>query len=205
MIRALVVSTGLLVAGVLICSAGVAEARPQSQDQTSASGTSTAAKPKPKKVWTNDDMGGVTGTISVVGTPTPQGTAVAPRSSSISSMRPGAGNTPGQNKATNAQSDAAKSGDGSVDPKTLAQMKQQLQTLQAGIEQVDKQIEQLKDASRGDSKNMGVLTKDLLAYSTASVPDQIKALEAKRSALQSAMDQLLDTARASGIEPGQLR
>jgi hypothetical protein len=77
--------------------------------------------------------------------------------------------------------------------------------LQSGIDQVDKQLEQLKGASQGDSKNMGVLTKDLLAYSTASVPDQIKALEAKRSTLQSAMDQLLDTARASGIEPGQLR
>jgi prefoldin subunit 5 len=111
---------------------------------------------------------------------------------------------PGQSKPAGAKTDAAKS-DGGVDPKKLAEMKQQLQALQSGIDQVDKQLEQLKGASHGDSKNMGVLTKDLLAYSTASVPDQIKALEAKRSTLQSAMDQLLDTARASGIEPGQLR
>jgi hypothetical protein len=37
------------------------------------------------------------------------------------------------------------------------------------------------------------------------VPDQIKALETKKNSLQAAMDQLLDAARASGIEPGQLR
>ena len=44
----------------------------QGADQSSAadaSGSGAAAKPKPKKVWTNDDMGEVTGTISVVGTP----------------------------------------------------------------------------------------------------------------------------------------
>ena len=92
-----------------------------------------------------------------------------------------------------------------MDPKAIAQLRSQVQGLQANIDLLDKQIEQLKDASRGDSRNMGVLTKDLQAYSTASVPDQIKALESKRSALQSAMDQLLDQARASGIEPGQLR
>src|SRR5579863_4597353 len=108
-IRMLVVSTGLLAAGVLIGSADVCEARPQSQDQISASGTSAAAKPKPKKVWTNDDMSQVTGTISVVGTPTPQRAATASRSSSISSMLPGAGHAPGQNKATVAPTDAAKS------------------------------------------------------------------------------------------------
>jgi hypothetical protein len=205
MIRALAVSTGLLAAGVFFAGAGVSEARPQSQDQASAaSGAAAAAKPKPKKVWTNDDMSQVTGTISVVGTPAPQRAGLAPGTSPISSMRPGSPMNPGQNKPASAKMDAAKS-DGGVDPKKLAEMKQQLQVLQSGIDQVDKQLEQLKGASQGDSKNMGVLTKDLLAYSTASVPDQIKALEAKRSALQSAMDQLLDTARASGIEPGQLR
>ena len=149
-------------------------------------------------------MSQVTGTISVVGTPAPQRAGLAPGTSPISSMRPGSPMNPGQNKPASAKMDAAKS-DGGVDPKKLAEMKQQLQVLQSGIDQVDKQLEQLKGASQGDSKNMGVLTKDLLAYSTASVPDQIKALEAKRSALQSAMDQLLDTARANGIEPGQLR
>jgi hypothetical protein len=37
------------------------------------------------------------------------------------------------------------------------------------------------------------------------VPEQIKALEAKKKSQQTTMDSLLDTARALGIEPGQLR
>ena len=92
-----------------------------------------------------------------------------------------------------------------LDPKTLAQLRAQLQKLQAGIDQLDKQIAQLKDANHGNSKSMGVLTSDPSQYSMEPVPDQIKALEAKKASLQAAMDQLLDAARASGIEPGQLR
>ena len=99
----------------------------------------------------------------------------------------------------------AKSGGETVNPKVLAQTREQLQKLQAAIDQLDRQIAQLKDANHGNSKSMGVLTSDPSQYSMEPVPDQIKALEAKKSALQGAMDQLLDAARASGIEPGQLR
>jgi thymidylate synthase len=155
-------------------------------------------KPKPKKVWTNDDMSEVTGTISVVGTPQQQKPTNTP--SKIPSFQPAvpsAGNPK--------QASATKSSDDTVDPKVLAQLRQQLQKLQANIDQVDKQIEQLKGASRGDSKNLGILTSDPSSYSMEPVPEQIKTLEAKKSALQGAMDQLLDAARASGIEPGQLR
>lgn len=164
-----------------------------------ADSASTATKPKAKKVWTNDDMRDVTGTISVVGTPTPQRPA-RPQASSISSFQEPATNKPGQNKTK----DGAKSGEG-VDPKTLSELKQTLQKLQANIDLLDKQIEQLKGASRGDSKNLGGLNADTWSYSTASVPDQIKSLEAKRSSQQKVMDGLMDTARAMGIEPGQLR
>jgi septal ring factor EnvC (AmiA/AmiB activator) len=128
----------------------------------------------------------------------------APAKKSVISMAaavPSAGNT----KQGAAAAPAVKSGDESVDPKTLAQVRQQLQKLQASIDQVDRQIEQLKGASRGDSKNLGMLTSDPSSYSMEPVPDQIKALEAKKSTLQASMDQLLDAARASGIEPGQLR
>ena len=84
-------------------------------------------------------------------------------------------------------------------------MKQHVQKLQADIDHLDKQIDQLKGLSRGDSKNTGGLNADTWSYSTATIPDQIKSLEAKRNALQTSMDNLLDAARASGIEPGQLR
>ncbi len=194
MLRMRIAFVGLLAAGVLVCSVNA-----QQQGSAEASrDASTAGKSKSKKIWTNDDMADVTGTISVVGTPTPQRSGKPP-ASPISSFQPGAAK-PTQNKTA----DTAKSNDG-VDAKTLAQLRQQLQKLQTSIDQLDKQIEQLKGASRGDSKNLGGLNADTWSYSTASVPDQIKSLEAKRSALQATMDNLLDAARASGIEPGQLR
>jgi hypothetical protein len=201
MIRALIVAVGLWAAGELVCAAGAEAQSQQGSDQTSPATGSAAAKPKPKKVWTNEDMGDVTGTISVVGTPTPQRSGKPQGTSSISSFQQPATTRPGQNKGA----DATKGGGDSVDPKTLAQLRQQLQKLQASIDLLDKQIEQLKGVSRGDSKNVGGLNPDTWSYSTASVPDQIKSLEAKRSALQTSMDNLLDAARASGIEPGQLR
>lgn len=198
MIRALIASVGLVAAGTLVCPV---HAQQQSQNQASSTTTTPAdTKPKPKKVWTNEDMGSVTGTISVVGTPTPQRTAKAQGASSISSFVPAVPSA-GNSK----QAATAKSTDGSVDPKILAQLKQQVQKLQASIDQLDRQIEQLKGASRGDSKNLGILTSDPSSYSMEPVPEQIKTLEAKKSSLQAAMDQLLDAARASGIEPGQLR
>jgi hypothetical protein len=195
MIRGLVVSMALLASATLVSSV---DAQQQNQDQASTSaGATAAAKPKTKKVWTNDDMGDVTGTISVVGT-VQQKPATTP--SRISSLQPAVPAAP-----SSKQGAATKSGDNEVDPKTLAYVKQQMQKLQTGIDQLDKQIEQLKGVSRGDSKNVGGLNKDTWSYSTASIPDQIKSLEAKRNALQASMDNLLDAARASGIEPGQLR
>jgi hypothetical protein len=162
-----------------------------------AGDASKVAKPKPKKVWTNDDMGEVTGTISVVGTPQQKPTTMPSR---ISSLQPAVPAQPNSKRGA-----ATKSGDDAVDPKTLAQVKQQVGKLQVGIDQLDKQIEQLKGLSRGDSKNTGGLNADTWSYSTATIPDQIKTLESKRNALQTSLDNLMDAARASGIEPGQLR
>lgn len=198
MIRAIVISFGLIAAGML---AGAVCAEAQSQqagDQESAVHSSATSKPKSKKVWTNEDMGDVTGTISVVGTERPK---PAPTSSKISSLQPA---VPSAGNAKQAAA-AAKSGDGQVDPQTLAQVKQQVQKLQASIEQLDKQIDQLKGLSRGDSKNTGGLNADTWSYSTATIPDQLKSLEAKRRELQASLDNLMDVARANGVEPGQLR
>jgi len=197
MIRAIVISFGLIAAGML---AGAVCAEAQSQqagDQESAVHSSATSKPKSKKVWTNEDMGDVTGTISVVGTERPK---PAPTSSKISSLQPAVPSA-GNGK----QAAAAKSGDGQVDPQTLAQVKQQVQKLQANIDQLDKQIDQLKGLSRGDSKNTGGLNADTWSYSTATIPDQLKSLEAKRRELQASLDNLMDVARANGVEPGQLR
>jgi predicted nucleic acid-binding Zn-ribbon protein len=185
---------GLLAAGTLVSDI---RAQPQSSDQTSAqTGASAAANAKQKKVWTNDDVSEIQGGVSVVGTPQQK---PARRASPMSSLQPASGARAGANKSADAKSETG------IDPKILAQLRQQLQKLQTSIDLLDKQIEQLKGASRGDSKNLGGLNADTRSYSTASMPDQIKSLEGKRSALQAAMDNLLDAARESGIEPGQLR
>lgn len=206
MIRALVVFVGFLAAGMFV-GAVCAEAQSQQDaDQaptphgattSGAAASGAAAKPKPKKVWTNEDMSEVTGTISVVGTAQPKPTNAPSRVSSLQPAVPAAPNSK--------QGAATKSSDNEVDPKTLAQVKQEVQKMQASIDQLDKQIEQLKGLSRGDSKNTGGLNADTWSYSTATIPDQIKTLESKRNALQTSLDNLLDAARASGIEPGQLR
>jgi hypothetical protein len=202
MIRALIISMWLLAAWTLIGAGDAAAQSQQDVDQSSAahgtSASNAAPKPKPKKIWTNDDMSDVTGTISVVGSPQLQ--KPAPTPSKISSFQP---TSPA--KATPDKAADAKTKDDTVDPKVLAQLRQQLQKLQASIDQLDKQIEQLKGANRGDSKNLGMLKSDPSSYSMEPVPEQIKSLEAKKNSLQAAMDQLLDAARASGIEPGQLR
>jgi hypothetical protein len=194
MIRALLVFIGLLAAGTLVSAI---RAQPQSSNQTSAqTGASTAANAKQKKVWTNDDLSEIQGGISVVGTPQQK---PARTTSPISSLQPASTAKAGPNKSTDAKRDAG------IDPKILAQLPQQLQKLQTSIDVLDKEIEQLKGASRGHSKNLGGLNANTWSYSTASMPDQIKSLEAKRSALQAAMDNLLDAARENGVEPGQLR
>jgi hypothetical protein len=186
MVRTLVASVALFVTPTLVW------AHAPSQDPAAASAppSSSPAIPaaKPKKVWTNENLGDVSGTISVVGDP---------RRASASS---GQAARPGQNKSA-----ATKTSDDRVDPKTVAQVREQVQKLQAGIDNVDKQLAQLTGLSKGDSKNTGGLNSDTFSYSTASLEDQIKQLQAKRNQLQTAMDGLLDAARAGGIEPGQLR
>src|SRR5580698_11438785 len=131
MIRALIVSA-LLAAGMSAAAGNAAAQSQQDADQASAShsasGSGAASKPKPKKVWTNDDMSEVTGTISVVGTPQQQKPTNTP--SKIPSFQPAvpsAGNPK--------QASATKSSDDTVDPKVLAQLRQQLQKLQANIDQ----------------------------------------------------------------------
>jgi hypothetical protein len=192
MIRALTIAAILLV----VC-AGVVRAANRAQDPAASSQTETiapppaaasakASQPKAKKVWTNEDLGEVGGTISVVGSPQSSATnkTAQPRQAKSSSSKPA---------------------NGTVDAKTLAAVRQQLQKLQSDLAVVDQQLTDLKGFSRGDAKGTGTLSTNTFQYSTASVEDQLKQLQAKKANMQAAIDNLLDAARASGIEPGQLR
>jgi hypothetical protein len=191
MIRALTIAATLLVC-VGVLGAANSPQDPAASSQTQASGpsstaaTATVSKPKPKKVWTNEDLGEAGGTISVVGNPQSSATnkTAQPRQAKSTSPKPA---------------------DGTVDAKTLAAVRQQLQKLQSELALVDQQLTALKGFSKGDAKGTGTLSTNTFQYSTASVEDQLKQLQAKKANIQAAIDNLLDAARASGIEPGQLR
>jgi hypothetical protein len=140
-----------------------------------------AAKPAPKKtkkVWTNENLGDANGTISVVGDPQKTSTP-----------------------KTEAKSAAP---DRPVDPRLVANLRQQALGLQAQLDSVDKELADLKNFSRGDSKGSGGL-KTNMNYSSASVDDQLRTLTQKKNKIQGALDAVFDAARAKGIEPGQLR
>jgi hypothetical protein len=197
MIRALTITATLLVCVGALRAANSAQdpavsSRTQaSEPSTTAASAPTAApakvsKPKPKKVWTNEDLGEAGGTISVVGNP---------QSSTTNKTA-----QPRQAKST-----STKPPDGTVDAKTLAAVRQQLQKLQSDLALVDQQLTDLKGFNKGDAKGTGTLSTNTFQYSTASVEDQLKQLQAKKANIEAAIDNLLDAARASGIEPGQLR
>jgi hypothetical protein len=177
MIRALLVVT------VLASSLRCAAAPPQN----AATPQTQASKPKPKKVWTDENLREVGGTISVVGEP-----QNAPRNQAATGSR--------QTTST-----AAKTSDDTVDPRVLAELRQQLQKLQSDLALIDRQLLQLKGFSKGDSKNAGGLQSDTWQYNSSSVEEQIHHLQEKKTQIQSTIGNLLDAARASGIEPGQLR
>jgi len=199
MIRALTIAATLLIS----ISVGVLRAANSAQDPTVSSRTQAsepsptatsapmaapakASKPKPKRVWTNEDLREAGGTISVVGNP---------QSSTTNKTA-----QPSQAKST-----STKPPDGTVDAKILAAVRQQLQKLQSDLALVDQQLTDLKGFNKGDAKGTGTLSTNTFQYSTASVEDQLKQLQAKKANIEAAIDNLLDAARASGIEPGQLR
>ena len=148
-----------------------------SADPSSAQDPTKPAPKKTKKVWTNENLGDAGGTISVVGSP----------------------------QDTPASKTAAKSApDKPVDPKLVASLRQRALALQQQLDSVEKELSDLKNLSKGDSKGSGGL-KSSMDYSLASVDDQIRALTQKKNQIQAALDAVFDAARAKGIEPGQLR
>jgi hypothetical protein len=183
MSRSLVLASLFSVLVPFTCAAQAPQdsAASSAQTQTSAPTASPASalnppRPKPKKVWTNENLADAGGTISVVG---------ASRSPSKAPAKPAA--------------------NGSIDPKLLANLRQELQKQQAQLAVVDQQLSELKDLSKGDSKHAGGLQQNTWSYNSSSLDEQIRNLQDKRNKIQANIDLLFDAARASGIEPGQLR
>jgi len=151
---------------------------PQEQGQRSVS-----AKPgakKTKKVWTNENLSDAGGTISVVGDT--RNAAKSP-----------------------ARTDQKSTSDNAVDPRAISGLRQQLEKLQAQLADVDRQLADLKDFSKGSSKGSGGIQRNTWEYNSSSVDEQLRTLQANRNQIQAAIDSVYDNARKRGIEPGQLR
>ena len=96
-------------------------------------------------------------------------------------------------------------GDKPADPKYISEVKKQLEKLQTDISDIDKQLVDLKNFSKGEpsSSSSGIqLRKN---YDRDPVEVQIRELQEKKTELQSKIDALLDEARKKNVEPGQLR
>ena len=157
----------------------VAAKTADSKDQT-ADKNFTQDRKKPKKVWTEDDISNVGGSISVVGDPSSSGPA---RSNSKPS---GAG--------------SANSAEGNQ----VNFYRNQLRRLQTQLDAADKKIEDLRNFKAENSSAAGGIDPHRGYYMTP-IPDQIKQLEDKKKQIQGKVDALTDEARKKGIEPGQLR
>jgi len=155
---------------------------PQTPDAkaTSADKDASAAKKKPKKVWTNDEVSGMSGNVSVVGNG-------APASSAHGSAK---------------SADSSPSGDSHE--KQIARYRDQLRPLHQQLEVTEKKLSELRNFKGENTSSSGGINTSQ-SYSMTPVEDQIKQLEAKRKELQDKIDAIEDDARKNSVEPGELR
>jgi hypothetical protein len=142
--------------------------------------TSTGAKSdKTKKVWTNDEMGSLQGTVSVVGT-----------------KRPGEGS--GQTSSSGTR--------GAVDPRRgkILRYRAAIAELQKKIDAGDERITQLKNFKADDGSPSGGINPNR-GYNMIPLDEQVKQLEAKKKQLLASIEELENQAKKEGIEPGELR
>jgi TolA-binding protein len=134
-------------------------------------------KKKPKKVWTNDEIGSVGGTVSVVGDPT----AKSDPATKTSALPP----------------EGAKQ-------KLAESYRSQIQQLQAQMDGIDKRIAQLRNFKGENSNPSGGINPNQ-GYNMVPLEDQVKQLEDRKKQLQGKIDDLESDAKKNGIEPGDLR
>jgi len=152
---------------------------PDAKDQTADKNPTQDGK-KPKKVWTEDDISKVGGSISVVGDPASSG--------------------PAKNSSKRSDIDGANSARGSQ----LDYYRAQLRRLQTQLDAADKKIDDLRNFKADNSTASGGINPNN-DYSMTPIPEQIKQLQEKKKQIQEKMDAVTDEARKKGIEPGQLR
>ncbi len=152
--------------------------QPAPAQSQSPSSSPAAPKKKPKKVWTNDDVGAISGGVSVVGD-----------SSEAAAGKP-------EDKRTDARGQSGQS--------AVAPFRKELQSLRAQLEQTEKQISHLRNFKADNTSPSGGI-KMTGRYNMVPLEEQIRQLEAKRKQIQARIDDLEDQARHHGLAPGDLR
>jgi hypothetical protein len=137
-----------------------------------------AERKKPKKVWTNDEIGSVKGSISVVGDDDPS-----------------VGDNATRKPVTNASG---------YRERLIENYRNQIEQLNAQIDAIDKRIAQLKNFKGENSSPSGGININQ-GYNMVPVEDQVKQLEEKKKQLQAGIENVENDARKNGVEPGDLR
>jgi hypothetical protein len=156
-----------------------------SSSNTSPSPTSNTPKPKTKKVWTNDNVPESGSGISVVGS--------------------GHSGTNGSGGSGSKAQPKGAANSGSIDPRVIASLRDQLHRLTAQLNIVERMYSDLKAQSKGESKSSGGLQQNTYAYDSSSVEEQLQHLQEKKKRIETSIDELMEAARKAGIEPGDLR
>lgn len=141
---------------------------------TSNDTTASADPKRAKKVWTNENLTEVSG-------------------SAISQI----------GEAKNSSSGKSSTGK-PASSQVVANVRKQLAILQAQLRDIDKQIADLKNFSKGEASGANGMQLHR-SYTMEPVQDQVLKLEEKRKIVAAQMDTVFDAARKRGIEPGQLR
>jgi DNA repair exonuclease SbcCD ATPase subunit len=152
------------------------QSTPAAAGQTSAA----AAKPeKTKKVWTNEEVGTLQGTVSVVGT---EHAAESKTKSSGNDVR--AATDPRRGK--------------------IQRYRAAIAELRKKIDAADQRITQMKNFKADDSSPSGGINPNG-RYIMVPLDEQVKQLEAKKKQLEANIEDLENQAKKEGIEPGELR
>jgi flagellar biosynthesis/type III secretory pathway protein FliH len=164
--------------------------RAQSPDATSTpaksakpadpQGGTSPEKKKPKKVWTNDEISSVKGTVSVVGDGNSSSEKSGHKTSGISS---------GAEEARKKQ---------------IENYRNQIRQYNAQIEKIDKRIAQLKNFKAENTTSTGGIN-PTQGYNMVPLEEQVKELEENKKQLEAKIEDTENEARKNGIESGDLR
>jgi len=171
----------ILISGVLpafCCAQSSQPATPPTANQQSTSGQTTTPASK-KKVWTNEEVGTLQGTVSVVGT-----------------EHAADGKTKSSGDDTRAATDPRRG--------KIQRYRAAIAELRKKIEAGDQRITQLKNFKADDSSASGGINPNG-RYNMIPLDEQVKQLEAKKKQLEASIEELENQAKKEGIEPGELR